>query len=256
MPSLFPDRANRRTRLRWTLGYLTTVLFLLMCFVGTFVGGLGTLLVLTVVSGAAWAFSNVQSKEAHAQARRQSVTGAVGYRADHGVYAGGVGFPELEQGRTYIVVFGEQAIEIRFASSPAYKVRYDEMVEASASGAGAVQSGGGFVGGGFGLEGAAEGMAVAGVLNSLTRKVHNDCVVRFATPTSEATFVMKQLSPAVIDPWLAPVRVAGRARKAQPRTAAPAPVDVAGQLERLAALHGSGALTAEEFAAHKAALLR
>lgn len=246
-----------RSKVRYSLGYLTAGLFLISLLALMVPGGAAVVLFFTLLAALAWAASCRPSPvETRDRASRKSVTGTAGLHADAGVYAGGTGFPFVS-GAAYDISFGTDGIRATGTAGVNVYVPFSGMVEAHSTGAGAVRTGGGVIGGGFGLEGAAEGMALAAVLNGLTSKTHNDCVFRFATAEGEATFAMKTLSPRIIDNWLAPVRVAARSRNHQTATnSVPGVANTAGQLERLAALHGSGALTDEEFSAHKAALLR
>jgi hypothetical protein len=136
---------------------------------------------------------------------------------------------------------------------------------------GVVQTGGGYVGGGFGLLGAAEGMAMASMLNGLSRKTTVQTSIRFEAVAAEIFLFTDVATPKALEMTFAEVRAkvkAGSAAASATASAsaqafglAPASVptsDGADWSERLLALgsmHEKGLLTAEEFAAAKAKLL-
>lgn len=132
-------------------------------------------------------------------------------------------------------------------------------------------TGGGFIGGGFGLTGAAEGILMAKVLNRATTKhtvltgVHvrlrDGTAVQLLAPYPLAQ-VQHRFSPFLMSQQVeeSKKRMELAQRNAElaavpPPVQAPAPVDVVSQLERLAVLRRSGALTDEEFAQLKSKLL-
>jgi hypothetical protein len=57
-------------------------------------------------------------------------------------------------------------------------VVYEDLRAVEFSGRGVVTKGGGFIGGGFGIEGMLGGMALAGVLNSLTQSSSVETMIR------------------------------------------------------------------------------
>jgi hypothetical protein len=109
--------------------------------------------------------------------------------------------------------------------------------------------------------GAAEGMAIASVLNALTTRTQVISVIAVLSAEYEGFFLCQQHTPEELRHYLAPVFL--RARQLGGRTSAElepaqspsAPVDLVATLERLAALHRSGALTDEEFQQAKAKAL-
>lgn len=121
------------------------------------------------------------------------------------------------------------------------------------AGRGKQRRGGGFIGGGFGLEGAAEGMAIAAVLNALTTRTSVETLLRVASVDAEYWFFTDRLEPQELRIQLAPVvgRIAGPRRTAT----AQAPQGLVAQLQQLAELHAAGALTDDEFARAKSRLL-
>lgn len=85
------------------------------------------------------------------------------------VYLGGFGF-NLKEGQTASLQFSVRELRV----SGLIPVSYARISDIGISGPGTVRTGGGFIGGGFGVEGAVEGIALAGILNALTTrtKVH------------------------------------------------------------------------------------
>ena len=114
------------------------------------------------------------------------------------------------------------------------------------SGPGRFKTGGGFVGGGFGLVGAAEGMAIASVLNALTTRTQVISVIAVLSAEYEGFFLCQQHSPDELRHYLAPVFLRARqlgqgpsdTERGQSSTGA---VDLVATLERLATLHQAGA---------------
>ncbi len=73
-----------------------------------------------------------------------------------------------------------------------------ELADLSVTGPGTVVSGGGFIGGGFGVEGALEGMAIAGVLNALTTKKSTQTFMTLTTNFGELHLHYGQMEPAAL----------------------------------------------------------
>jgi hypothetical protein len=119
-------------------------------------------------------------------------------------------------------------------------------------GPGVQEKGGGFIGGGFGVEGAAEGMIVASVLNSLTTKRAISTVVELQLRDATLIFHYGGRPPEGLRIWFAPVF--GMLRERSSTTATPAST-VAADLERLAGLVERGFLSREEFDSAKRQLL-
>ena len=82
-----------------------------------------------------------------------------------------------------------------------------DLLEVTGSGTRTYTTGGGFIGGGFGAEGAIEGMAIASVLNALTRKstVVHDTVVNFKAGERQVLMNNYTFEPAFLRVLLAPV---------------------------------------------------
>lgn len=143
-------------------------------------------------------------------------------------------------------------------SGPPAAYPLTEMISLEFGGPGLQVQGGGFIGGGFGVKGAAEGIVAAELLNRLTTKT---------TLNSQINIVMKErgllLHSAMITPeqlgikFAAAVgRIATRRRVEADNTPTIDARDrLVAQLERLANLYRSGALTNEEYTQAKARLL-
>jgi hypothetical protein len=131
------------------------------------------------------------------------------------------------------------------------RVRLATLWRADVGGPGLVKEGGGFLGGGFGLEGAAEGMAVAGILNALTTRTTINTVVSVAWRDAEVFFHTDADVPQAIRMRLSPLFVGIDAFRTQ-KSEAPS---VADEIAKLARLRSEGALTDDEFAVLKSRLI-
>jgi hypothetical protein len=121
---------------------------------------------------------------------------------------------------------------------------------------GAIRQGGGFVGGGFGLVGAAEGMAVASLLNSLATKTSVQTLIRFEAEDAEVFCFTDQALPRDLQMRLAEVRGKVKASPPTHTTLQPkAGEDLPERLLRLGEMLDKGQLTTDEFAQAKARLL-
>lgn len=154
------------------------------------------------------------------------------------------------------LLFG--STDIRVHQSPVLRdseaiacLPYASQFAVELSGPGRFKTGGGFVGGGFGLVGATEGMAIAGLLNALTTRTQVISVIAVLSADYEGFFLCREHAPDELRRFLAPVFL--RARQLQPAAGEPEPQptsvvpDLVETLERLARLHQTGALTDEEF---------
>src|SRR5688572_19715559 len=82
------------------------------------------------------------------------------------------------------------------APAPRYACFHTTTSSQSKSAAQALSSsGGGFVGGGFGLEGAAQGMLAAGVLNAMTTRTKLITLFSLHAINGEAFFAHDSLTP-------------------------------------------------------------
>jgi hypothetical protein len=127
------------------------------------------------------------------------------------------------------------------------------MREIEVSGRGSLKSGGGFFGGGFGFEGAATGIAVGTLLNSLTTRSHMETLLRIECSDAEMFFHNGASTPTALRMSSSPA-IARLPQRVPPQ--AIAMTDIGTQIEQLAQLHRSGALSDEEFALAKSKLLR
>ena len=130
---------------------------------------------------------------------------------------------------------------------------YSQSIAIEFSGPGKITKGGGFIGGGFGLKGAAEGMAIAAVLNSITTTSEIRSVIRWEAQTMEAFFFTSTATPG--DLRIQFSSVIGRIKNSAEPAVVPEKEDALDRLERLARLHREGSLTDEEFSAMKRQLL-
>ena len=117
-------------------------------------------------------------------------------------------------------------------------------------------SGGGFVGGGFGPTGAVEGMVVASVLNSLSRKTTINTVLRIASHDGEIFLHHGAMTPATMRNEFSPLFTRFEAAQASTSSEHIVADDPTAQLERLTRLRDAGALTEDEFQAARAPHVR
>jgi hypothetical protein len=176
-----------------------------------------------------------------------------------GGYSPGVG---IRVRNVYDVRFLQDRLAVLPPSGirPVFDVPYLEVEDVEIGGPGAVRKGGGFVGGGFGLTGAAEGMAIAGVLNALTTRTTTTTVLRVQASAAELFLLNNVVAPdqlrIVLSPALGILREArGSKPGTSPGSHAPDALSVATELGKLASLMESGLLTREEFDTLKARLI-
>jgi hypothetical protein len=156
--------------------------------------------------------------------------------------------------------FAREAITIKAGYGVAEQVSYAQVHALQVTGS-TTRTGGGAIGGGFGVEGMAEGMMVAGVINALTSRTSTYCVIRLATNSAEYVFASYDQDSSVVQMLLTPVQL--RIRQGQ-AAAQPPPVSsgppassssIADELTKLARLRDDGVLNDAEFASAKARLL-
>lgn len=170
-------------------------------------------------------------------------------------YIGGHGCPVPRQTRGALVFAQEQ---VRFLEegpwSCLWEVAVHDLTMVEFGGPGKWRKGGRFFGGGFGIVGAAEGMAIAAVLNSLTTRTGVTTIVHLEAGADMSTWWLHA-------DWHTPeqlqIELSWLVSAVRNRTSVPAEGrrDFVERLAQLAELHGAGALTDEEFAAAKARLL-
>jgi hypothetical protein len=162
----------------------------------------------------------------------------------------------LSAGTHTNAVFRRDRIDIAgYYEGDRIEIFYEDVTAFEVGGRGEMRSGGGFMGGGFGVEGAAEGMIVASVLNALTSRTQIETIVSVRSPEVGIVLFWNEMTPMDLTTFLAPVF--GRVEASQ-RPQAPVPQaasDIASQLSSLAALHQQGALDDQEFQAAKRRVL-
>ena len=171
------------------------------------------------------------------------------------VLLGGYGFEDgLKSGERVDLHFTREGIWVAKAGKlrPYLRRRYSSILALDFRG-GAVRTGGGYVGGGFGAVGAAEGMAIASLLNSLTTKTKVHTTIRLEAEDAEVFFFTETALPQALEMRLAEVRGAIKAAQRAPvRTSAGD--DLSERLLRLGEMLDKGQLSPEEFAQAKARL--
>jgi hypothetical protein len=116
---------------------------------------------------------------------------------------------------------------------------------------GVTNRGGGFIGGGFGVVGAASGMIVASVLNSLTAKTKVNSLVRISASDGELYLHRGGVLPDLLRTIFArAVNAVSSQGGTEPRA-----LDPVERLEKIGHLREAGTLTQAEFDAAKAKIL-
>jgi hypothetical protein len=130
------------------------------------------------------------------------------------IYLGGYG-TELAPKTLYVVEFTHT--QLRITNHPMHTVsatmELAELTDFEIGGRGLVTKGGGVIGGGFDVQGALEGMAIAGVLNSLTTTSSIETVIRIQARKAELFFFNSKKTPDQLRIDLS--EVLGRIRSAQ-----------------------------------------
>ena len=138
------------------------------------------------------------------------------------------------------------------------EVLYSQVEDVEIGGPGLVKSGGGFVGGGFGAAGAAEGMAIATVLNGLTTRTSIKTVVRVQGAGCELFLLYTKATPEQLRIQLSrPLGAirAARSAAAHENLGSVRSTSLVDELAKLASMLESGLLTRDEFDRLKARLL-
>lgn len=128
-------------------------------------------------------------------------------------------------------------------------VQFDELTAVEISG-GSQTTNMGLVGGGFGLAGAADGIALAALVNALTTRTVTNTYVRLASKDAEVFLHTDQLDSAPLRLLLSPAVVRMEARRMSPTR-----TSLADELEKLHRLFQSGVLSDQEYAVAKARVL-
>jgi len=174
------------------------------------------------------------------------------------LYVGGIGthLKQNSKGTLIISSFGFTFL----SKKQEWKKDLQGLKAIQIGGAGAFQTGGGFIGGGFGIKGAMEGIAMAGFLNALTTKTKFDCLFRVVYPEIEIYFQILDRTPRQLTIDLTgishylenqkkPLSAGPRADLDSPE---PHNVDL---LIKLAELLDKGLISREEFEAQKQKLI-
>jgi hypothetical protein len=175
-----------------------------------------------------------------------------GYLPGAGLTAGAMYDARFLHDRLVIYPCGESQV---LADLP-----YSLIESVHIGGPGLVRTGGGFSGGGFGVVGAAEGIAIAGILNALTSRTKIRTVVRVEATGAELFILNTKVEPDSLRISLS--RALGSIRQARPAPGAaaigpelPRPGSVVDELSRIAGMLESGLLSRQEFDQLKARLL-
>jgi hypothetical protein len=162
---------------------------------------------------------------------------------------------------SYDLRFLRDRLVVLSAERPAQQtaLAYADVTSIEIGGPGLVTSGGGYIGGGLGPAGAAEGIAIAAVLNALTRRTRITNIIQIQAANTELFFLEAKTPPQDLRIRLSPGLVAlGKAHAAAQPPApdgAPTTRTIIDELERLSRLYEKGLLTAEEFAQMKTRLI-
>jgi predicted RNA-binding Zn-ribbon protein involved in translation (DUF1610 family) len=170
----------------------------------------------------------------------------------------GAGGTAIPLGSECDVMFAADVIRILSTGGHVDNVPYREVHAVEVTGS-TTRSSAGVFGGGFGVAGAAEGMLVASVINSLSARRTVYTVLRVAAAAAEYVFVSYKFDSSALQTFLTPVQVRIRNAQTGQQSLAPPPsssfTSVADELAKLAQLRDSGVLADSEFAAAKARLL-
>jgi hypothetical protein len=180
------------------------------------------------------------------------------------IYLGGINVQVPVEAEVDLL-FGSDDIQVHYCpltsrSRSLAQLSYGAKFTVELSGPGRFTTGGGFVGGGIGMEGAAGGMAIAGILNALTTRTRVESVIAILSADFEGFFLCRDHDLDELRRLLAPVFLRARQISDLPAAADVAQTGAIGiglvaLLERLTALHAAGALTDQEFIRAKAQAL-
>jgi hypothetical protein len=166
---------------------------------------------------------------------------------------------EVETGHRYDVPWLEDRLLLVKFRPPTVilELPYSQVEGVEIGGPGIIKTGGGFIGGGFGAAGAAEGMAIAAVLNGLTSRRSKKTIIRIQGTGYELFLLDTMVTPErlriELSRPLATIRAARAVDLAATQSArATSPVE---DLAKLADMLDKGLLTREEFDVMKVKLL-
>jgi hypothetical protein len=162
----------------------------------------------------------------------------------------GWGFTEGAEISVALVEGGMAICPDTFNAPPKW-IPWHELHELEVGGPGVQVTDAGLIGGGFGFWGAVQGIAVAHYVNEKTREVSVSTLLQIRSEGGGMLLHSTKIPPERLAARLGPALGALAARRANPVGGG----DVAGQIERLAALRRDGEISEEEFQAAKRKLL-
>ena len=139
--------------------------------------------------------------------------------------------------------------------NPQIEIPLAEVTGIEVGGPGKTSTSAGVFGGGFGVEGAAEGMAIAGLINAATKRTKVDSRLRVSSRRGEIHLRHTIFTPDQLRVTFSPIFVYLQAATHRP-TQPSAADDPIAQLERLVKLRETGALREDEFQAARAPLVK
>lgn len=167
---------------------------------------------------------------------------------------GGYGH-DIAPGTRCSVLFAADDVRLMPVSGEPLTFPYEDIESVEVGGKGLVRSGGGFIGGGFGAEGAALGIGVTSVLNSLLATSSIDTVVNIQGRDRQGWLHYDKETPQALNIRLAGVLAKIAAARRQAGSSSHVGGSVSDELARLHELHAQGVLTDDEFSAAKARLI-
>lgn len=161
---------------------------------------------------------------------------------------GGSGVTSLVTGNVCLVVFCKDVVNV-ISYKHRFNIKLNQLTALKLEGPGRVTTNTGVMGGGFGIEGALLGVGAATLLNALTQNTTVNTILYLAWPDAELFLHTSDYSPDEARMALSHAFTAIQSFKND------GVLDLASQLDRLAMLRNSGALTEEEYSLGKAKLL-
>ena len=124
---------------------------------------------------------------------------------------GGFGLEPFAKAKSHTLRFGDDAFVLSLPRAVIRAFSYADLMSVAVDGE-AVTTGGGFIGGGFGVAGAAEGLAIASVLNALTTRTDIRTILEVQTAGSHFVFLSTSESAKHLATRLLPVQAELRTR--------------------------------------------
>ena len=164
----------------------------------------------------------------------------------------GRGLPGLQEGAAILVSCISKHIHLsNVATTYDFPISFDDLSKVEVSGAGISTVGGGAMGGGIGLEGAAQGILIASIINLLTTRTVVDTFLTLRFEDYEITLQGVKISPLDLKLALSP---AIRTLEGNQKTKS-ANGSMSEEIDRLSKQFKEGVLSAEEFQRAKAAVI-